>query len=132
MYEYSVIVPQKTSLSYLSYYFASDLLVGQVCHVEVRNKQMLGLIVNKTRIDEKNVNLKIKNIIKVFPFIISDKQISYLKNISFNSFNNYDAVWNAMSKPFENLSQKDVALLDNFNNSSENSKNDSKKYRLIL
>jgi primosomal protein N' len=114
MYEYSVIVTQKTNLPYLSYYFDEDLEIGQVCYVDLRNRIGFGVIINKTKIESKNINPKIKSISKFFPFVISQNQINLIKNISFNTFNGYSAIWNAMSKPFENLAQKDVMILKEY------------------
>jgi primosomal protein N' len=90
---YQILPDRKVPQIYLTYSYDSDLVMGQVVEIAIRNSIAFGVVIQKLETKDIHFDLeKIKGVQSILPFIISSPQINFIFLMSQNTFNSINLI----------------------------------------
>lgn len=119
---YQILTTKKIPGEVLTYSYEKPLNLGQFVNVLIRGKLSEGVIFDF--INEENLMFdkqKTKSISKVLPAKLNNSQLTFLKLISFNTFNSKNSLFKSFYQPFTFLTKSNwLYLQENFESHSVN------------
>ncbi len=100
-YYYQVLPANLLHNTILTYKFNKILEKGRVVKITIKNKEYLGIVLKKIVFIPQKYELK--NITQIYPIILDSKNLKFIQNLAYLTFNSFNIILNSTLKNLENI-----------------------------